>query len=417
MKPIQRGTSYMIRKKIGSVRIRVRWNNKDTALNLKLKVDREKWDGKRCVPNSFHFGKPAALINTALQEFEDRINLAFLKAEMEDRDLSVEELHDVVLGTDNKKQQKDFWITLSNFVIEGERDHQWSYNTIRSVRQVITLLEKFDPKLTFETLTSKKLEEFVRYQQTTKLSHKTFANREKGYSNTTILKNCRVVKWMLRWAADRGYIDREVEQRFRPSLKTIDRPVIFLRWAELMDLYNFDFSNDVEKAQARDFFCFCCFTSLRFSDAFALSKAQVKTNSIEVITQKTSKLLKIELNKYSRAILNRYRNNDSSYALPHIPNDRMNKMLKKIGKEAGINELVCISRQYSSSKVEKCVPKYELLTTHCGRRTFICNALALGISPNVVMKWTGHSEYSAMKPYIDIADEIKANSMALFDKL
>ena len=62
-------------------------------------------------------------------------------------------------------------------------------------------------------------------------------------------------------------------------------------------------------------------------------------------------------------------------------------------------------------------PKYALLSTHAGRRTFICNALALGIPAQVVMKWTGHSDYKAMKPYIDIADDIKANAMNKFNQL
>ena len=46
---------------------------------------------------------------------------------------------------------------------------------------------------------------------------------------------------------------------------------------------------------------------------------------------------------------------------------------------------------------------------------FICNALALGIAPQVVMKWPGHSDYKAMKPYIDVCDEIKAEAMKKFD--
>ena len=62
-------------------------------------------------------------------------------------------------------------------------------------------------------------------------------------------------------------------------------------------------------------------------------------------------------------------------------------------------------------------PKYELLVSHVGRRTFICNALSLGIPAQVVMKWTGHSDYKAMKPYIDIADDIKAVSMSKFNML
>ena len=33
------------------------------------------------------------------------------------------------------------------------------------------------------------------------------------------------------------------------------------------------------------------------------------------------------------------------------------------------------------------------------------------------MKWTGHSDYKAMKPYIDIADETKASAMSKFNLL
>ena len=31
------------------------------------------------------------------------------------------------------------------------------------------------------------------------------------------------------------------------------------------------------------------------------------------------------------------------------------------------------------------------------------------------MKWTGHSDYKAMRPYIDIAEKTKANAMKLFE--
>ncbi len=68
-------------------------------------------------------------------------------------------------------------------------------------------------------------------------------------------------------------------------------------------------------------------------------------------------------------------------------------------------------------RTDKIQPKWELVGTHTGRRTFIVNALSLGITPNIVMKWTGHSDYKAMKPYIDIVDSIKANSMTKFDGL
>ena len=35
----------------------------------------------------------------------------------------------------------------------------------------------------------------------------------------------------------------------------------------------------------------------------------------------------------------------------------------------------------------------------------------------VVMKWTGHSDYKAMKPYIDVADSIRAREMNKMNNL
>ena len=52
----------------------------------------------------------------------------------------------------------------------------------------------------------------------------------------------------------------------------------------------------------------------------------------------------------------------------------------------------------SSHRLSSLQPKWELAGTHTGRRTFIVNALSLGITLNIVMKWTGHSDYKAMKP-------------------
>ncbi len=33
----------------------------------------------------------------------------------------------------------------------------------------------------------------------------------------------------------------------------------------------------------------------------------------------------------------------------------------------------------------------------------------------IVMKWTGHSDYKAMRPYIDITEKTKADAMKIID--
>ena len=169
--------------------------------------------------------------------------------------------------------------------------------------------------------------------------------------------------------------------------------------------------------RVRDVLIFCCYTGLRYSDVENLRRSDIKEDYIEITTVKTADSLVIELNKHSKAILDKYKDVafEGNKALPVISNQKMNKNIKELGRLVGIDTPVRITQYRGNERIDHVYPKYELLCTHTGRKTFICKALSLGIAPNVVMKWTGHSDYKAMKPYIDIADSVRANAMSLFD--
>lgn len=172
-------------------------------------------------------------------------------------------------------------------------------------------------------------------------------------------------------------------------------------------------------AKTRDIFCFCCFTSLRYSDASNLKWSSINGDKMTITTIKTADTITIELNKYALAILDKYRAEASSgnYVFPRITNQRMNIYLKELCELCGINQPITQTYYSGSNRIEETSPKYELIGTHTGRRTFICNALMLGIPAEIVMKWTGHSDYKAMKPYIAIADAAKAKAMDLFNNI
>ena len=91
--------------------------------------------------------------------------------------------------------------------------------------------------------------------------------------------------------------------------------------------------------------------------------------------------------------------------------------IQELAELAGINEPIRQTYYKGNERIDEVTPRYALLGTHAGRRTFICYPLAPGIPPQVVMKWTGQSDYKVMKPYIDIADDIKANAMSKFNQL
>ena len=127
----------------------------------------------------------------------------------------------------------------------------------------------------------------------------------------------------------------------------------------------------------------------------------------------------IELNKVTKAILEKYKDTPfkDGKALPNYSNQAMNRAIKELCHLADIDEAIRVTTSKGTVRTDKSQLKWELVGTHTGRRTFIVNALSMGITPNVVMKWTGHSDYKAMMPYIDIVDSIKASSMTKFNDL
>ena len=228
------------------------------------------------------------------------------------------------------------------------------------------------------------------------------------------------MRWFLNWATDRGYNTNLDYKKFRPTLKMTQRKVIYLTKDEIARVRDLELS----EAQAyldpmRDIFLFCCFSGLRHSDVNNLRRSDVKGDHSEVTTVKTADSISIELNKVTKAILEKYK--DAPFkdgkALPNYTNQAMNRDIKELCRLAGIDEEIRVTTYKGNVRTDKIQPKWKLVGTHTGRRTFIVNALSMGITPNVVMKWTGHSDYKAMKPYIDIVDSIKASSMMKFDGL
>ncbi|MCM1368935.1 MAG: site-specific integrase [Candidatus Amulumruptor caecigallinarius] len=367
----------------------VSWKNNKIYITTGHRINLSKWNNPRCAKGSFHGARkvPAAVINNALNDLESKIELLFYNAALNNEELTPDDLRNAINGAEPPRSQKCI-TAWTQFATDGEIHNQWSYNTIRSVYQVRNLLAKFNPDITFSEINREFIDSFIAFQMNSKLNNADYSNRQKGYSNETIKKNCAVLRWFLRWAFDKGLIKENLADRIHPKIKTTDKKIIFLTWPELMRVYSHPFEPGDTLDRIRDFFCFCCFTSLRFSDALALRKSDVKADCIEVVTKKTSRRLVIDLNDYSREILSKYADTPGEKALPPTDSSSINRYIKRIGRECGIDTPTSTARYYNANLIETTGPKWQFLTSHCARRTFICNALSLGIAPNIVMKWT-----------------------------
>lgn len=412
----------------GQLRCDVTWNRQRVRLAVGFRVTLAGWnaDMQRCIPKSVH-GKhktPAAVINKAIDECILNIDGIFSEYEQSESIPTAQEFrqtYDSRYGKSNKKHidaedeiDNSIFPVYDKFLSDGEAIGRWRGGTLKKIKIVRKHLFDISPTLTFDDIEKEGMSLIISHLA--KLPDK---DKEKGLTNPTINKEIAVVKSFVRWAMVHGYLDNSRFISQKSHLKSAKKTVIFLEWEELMRVYNHDFKNKNYLAQARDVFCFCCFTSLRYSDVRNLRRSDIGDSSFTITTIKTDDNITIELNKYSRAILDKYADADipNDRALPVISNQRMNDYIKLIGEECKIDTPVSVTVYKGTKRVDKSFPKWQLLSTHAGRRTFISNALMLGIPADIVMKWTGHSDYKAMKPYIDIVDKAKRDAMDIFNNI
>lgn len=404
------------------IRMRVNFASKRIEFTTGYRIDSAKWDAdKQRVKNgcSNKLKQSASEINASLLECYTEIQSIFKRFEVEDVMPTPEQikeafnaLHKPVSEEPKPKKEAlpcDFFQVFDDFVEDCGRQNNWTDSTFEKFAAVKNHLTNFRERLTFEFFDERGLNDYVGYLRDVK-----------EMRNTTIGKQLSFLKWFLRWAFKKGVHQNNAYDSYKPKLKSTQKKIIFLTWDELNRLREFKIpSNKQALERVRDVFLFQCFTGLRYSDVFNLRRSDIKGDHIEVTTVKTSDSLIIELNKHSKEIIEKYKDVafEDGKVLPVITNQKMNDYLKELAELAGIDEPVRQTYYRGNERIDEVTPKYALLGTHAGRRTFICNALALGIPPQVVMKWTGHSDYKAMRPYIDIADDIKANAMSKFNQL
>ena len=422
-------------KKRYQIRLRVTFNSNRIDFSTGSQVSSaDWWDVATELVKPGYVGpkhETAQSINNELRTIKDQMDLVFkyfevneiiptpseVNAKYKERisGISPKRPEPEIKKKEAKSKECSFWECFDQFCSDAGEKNAWTQATHEKMKALKADLMSFDSSLSFTALTDSALTAFVVYLRDQKVLHSAV-----GLRNTTIYKKLGYLRWFLNWATDKGYNSNKAYKAFRPTLKQTQKKVIFLTKEELARIKSLDLSGkNVFMEPVRDVFLFCCFSGLRHSDANNLRRSDIKGDHIEITTVKTADSISIELNDVTKAILDKYRDVPfkDNKALPNLTNQAMNRDLKMLCKLAGIDEEIRITTYKGNTRLDEIHPKWELVGTHTGRRTFIVNALSLGISPSIVMKWTGHADYASMKPYIDIVDSAKAESMTRFNNL
>lgn len=270
-----------------------------------------------------------------------------------------------------------------DLIDEGKKKGQrYAPDTIITYEQCVVVLKKFDPNLTFESITLKThtaLIVFMQKKMNHSLNHIGFiikkfktlvtAARKKGWHNNTIC---------------------EQREFYAPEEET---EAIYHDEQELAAIYHLNLS-DKKLDVARDWYIIGCYTGLRLADLKLLEDRNILPDQIGIFNEKTNAKVIIPKHPFVRSILEKW-----SGFPPEFKRVSFNKRIKNVCYLAGICQKILYSINKGGKHQAEYLEKWQMASPHTARRTFITNLLEMGVPDNQVMQLAGITLHETLLKY------------------
>ncbi len=285
----------------------------------------------------------------------------------------------------------DYEAGLLSKVADSNKD---GYNTARALKPLGKLLMEFEQargiKLTLASFDFSLMTAFNDFMLS------------KGHRNATTNVRIGLLKTLLNHWVKTGASKHVAFREYRRPKKHKNAPtnqqIVALNAAELDEMLALELdSNDLRYARA--LFSLCVATGLRYSDAVCVSPANVQNDNLVITTQKTKETLSIRLNWLSRKVLAEY-----PEGMRRLDLGQYNARLVKLGE-------MCPSLHKPFKRItfsgvttvtdDRKTQKYQHLSSHAGRKTFVCLCLMKGIPEFKIRHWTGHKDLTSFSRYVD----------------
>jgi integrase len=283
---------------------------------------------------------------------------------------------------------KSFFENFGIYISEKESTTQ--YNTLKSIKVCYKTLNEFEKitgyKLSFNSINKIFFTKFLQY-----------CIKERKMQNSTIARLMVVLKVFIDDCIDKGYTETNHVASFKVKVKANQNEIIVLTQEELKELEALDLSGNLRLDYVRDLFLLMCATGLRYGDMIRLNRSKVFDNKIDTAIIKTKDRVKIPLNRVSKSILEKY-----DYTLRVLSNQKFNDYIKEVVKLIpSMHREVTEIKHIGAKQVENKYFKYELISAHTGRRTFITTCIIKGVPVSTIMKWSNHKKLDVFQKYIN----------------
>ena len=392
----RRDTDGSIREESMPIYLYFSFNGKRFQFYTGERIDAANWDAKRQRARSSCTG--SLELNQYLELLNEKAFRIYRECRLQNFIPTIEYFKHQFNDTP-KAQSRNFYDHFNSF-IESKKQYA-THASIKKYRTILTHLKTFSRvkryTLEFDSINSEFYHKFIDYFIV-----------DCGHTNNTINRTLKTFKTFLNWATKEGYNQKLEFKNF--TFKGYEGEIIHLTFEELMHLYHLEISNSTLD-RVRDAFCFGCFSGLRYSDIKNLKKENIQHGYIRSYSIKTKDQLNVPINDLMFEILEKYKDNPSQYCIPVMSNQKMNEYLKDLGKLAEFFTPINIVRFRGSERLEQVYLKYELLTTHVARKSFVTIAYQKGVPAETIMKITNHKKHDTLKRYLKIGDDLKKQAM------
>lgn len=213
-------------------------------------------------------------------------------------------------------------------------------------------------------------------------------------------KQISTLKQFISTSIEAGHVERFTWKSIKSEKKDVDS--VYTDFSEIQALYDEPLTKPTE-ILVRDKYVLNCFLGMRYSDLNKLeshffSKKEIKGVKYLVYTgraKKTDHKIEFVLHPIAQQILEKY-----NYAIPKLSAKEFNDVLKVVAHKAGLRGLERIREIRGTETIVKDVPKYELMSSHAGRRSFCTNFYNEGVSIAAIMSISGHQTELEFRKYI-----------------
>ena len=380
------------------LRLLFRYNGKDYVFGSKTKLEVEKtyWNKQhKKKSKDITITNKQTEINIELNKIENHILGAFNSANPDkvNKEWISAQVDLYYNPTQKEKTIPTDLINYIDFYIDYRKDEvkKTSLKKFNVIKHKLQKLEKFRKKqILILDINNDFKNEFVSYC------------KNELYSQNTIQRELAIIKTFCIHARFLGLETHYQLDSLRLDKAKVEK--IYLTFEELSRIEEINSDElTVSLDNAKDWLIISCYSGQRISDFMRFTENQIRIEEgkhfLEFTQMKTSKLTTIPIHPKILEILKK-RNGKFPY---RISDQKYNDYVKEVCKLAGIDEIVkgskMLETEKGNRKQEGLYKKYELVTSHIGRRSFATNFYGK-IPTTYLINITNHSSEAMFLNYI-----------------